>query len=181
MFELIFFQKPVIRGALIINTNSNMLLFSNLNTSIKSLFLLISITLLTVITACQSKQSQESKPTNPNVHKVIVKEVLQVTKYTYLLVTENDKDLWIAAPKMEIKIGSSYYYNNGMLMTNFLSKDLARTFKEITFVEQLSNEPLTEQNKSNPAQGKDISTSGQPQKPKIEKVDVKVESAAGGI
>jgi hypothetical protein len=68
---------------------------------------------------------------------VTVKEVEQVSAYTYLLVKENRAEYWVAVPTMEAEPGEVYHYQGGMLMTDFHSKDLDRTFEEVTFVEVL--------------------------------------------
>ena len=40
-----------------------------------------------------------------NSHQIIVKEVLNANAYTYLLVTEDAKEYWIAVPKTDVKVG----------------------------------------------------------------------------
>jgi len=158
---------------------------------INSGLFMVAIVFMIILTSCKSGSKQDETNTNPNLHKVVVKEVLQVTQYTYLLVNENGADHWVAGPKMDAKVGDTYYYLNGMVMTNFASKDLNRTFESIVFVDKLSTEPITDpaaaggngntmQNQGEmPAQGMDPNR--QPQKPKIEKANVKIDKAAGGI
>jgi len=70
-----------------------------------------------------------------NSHQITVKEVLNANAYTYLLVTEAEKEYWIAVPKMEVTVGKTYTYQGGMEMKNFESKDLKRTFDSVLFVE----------------------------------------------
>jgi hypothetical protein len=162
---------------------------------LKSRLSFVFIAFLAVFAACNSNQKKETSNAVPGSHQVVVKEVLQVTQYTYLFVTENSKDFWIAVPKMEAKAGDTYYYINGMEMNNFNSKDLGRTFASIIFVDKLSTEPLQApagnstgqgegtmpQGGAAPAQEQAQPASGTPVKPKIEKVDVKVDKAQGGI
>ena len=70
-----------------------------------------------------------------NAHQITVKEVLNANAYTYLLVTEADKEYWIAVPKTEVTVGKTYTYQGGMEMKKFESKDLKRTFDSVLFVE----------------------------------------------
>jgi hypothetical protein len=72
-----------------------------------------------------------------NSHQIIVKEVLNANAYTYLLVTEDAKEYWIAVPKTDVKVGKTYSYEGGMEMKKFESKDLKRTFDSVLFVEGL--------------------------------------------
>lgn len=161
------------------------------NTIKMSVFVLLA-GVISLITSCNSDSKQSETTGNPNLHKVTVKEVLQVTQYTYLLVSENGADHWVAGPKMEAKVGDTYYYLNGMVMNNFASKDLNRTFESIVFVDKLSTEPITDPaagaNQTGQSdqgmqgmQGQGADPNRQPQKPKIEKANVKVEKAPGGI
>ncbi|MBC7557586.1 MAG: hypothetical protein H7195_11565 [Chryseobacterium sp.] len=70
-----------------------------------------------------------------NSHQITVKEVLQANAYTYLLVTESEKEYWIAIPKTAVTVGKTYTYQGGMEMKKFESKDLKRTFDSVLFVE----------------------------------------------
>ena len=79
----------------------------------------------------------EAAKENTNSHQVTVKEVLNATAYTYLLVTEGKKEYWIAVPLSEVKVGKTYSYEGGMEMKKFESKDLKRTFESVFFVEGL--------------------------------------------
>lgn len=78
----------------------------------------------------------------PNVHKVKIEEVIQSSNYTYLLVSEKDQEKWIAISKAEVAEGKYYYYEPGIEMTNFASKELKRTFPSITFVDKFSDQPI---------------------------------------
>lgn len=71
------------------------------------------------------------------LHQVKVEEVLQATRYVYLKVLEGDQSYWIATRKQEIQIGGIYYYRNGLLKTNFESKEHQRVFDKIYLVSNL--------------------------------------------
>jgi len=99
-----------------------------------------SIAMLMILVQCKSnneKQEAAKEIVNPNLHKITVKEVLNATAYTYLLVTEGEKEFWIAIPKTDVEVGKAYTYEGGVEMTKFESKDLKRTFESVFFVEGL--------------------------------------------
>jgi len=78
----------------------------------------------------------------PGQHQVKVEEVIQTSNYTYLKVTENGVENWVAVTKQEAAPGEVYYYNQEMEMKNFESKELKRTFETIYFVQGISKEPM---------------------------------------
>ncbi len=100
-----------------------------------------SLMALLILVQCKSKEEKHVyvplAAENPNLHKVIVKEILETPVYTYLFVSEGDKEYWMAIPSMAVEVGKSYTYENGMEMKNFESKELKRTFETVYFVEQL--------------------------------------------
>ncbi|MBT8262486.1 MAG: hypothetical protein KJO05_06660 [Bacteroidia bacterium] len=75
-----------------------------------------------------------------DLHKVTVNEILPATKYVYLKVTEAGEEFWIAARKQDIELGGTYYYRNGLLKTNFESKEYNRMFERIFLVSNLVHE-----------------------------------------
>ncbi len=83
--------------------------------------------------------TEEAVMENIDSHEITVKEVLNANAYTYLLVTEAEKEYWIAVPKTEVTIGKTYTYVGGMEMKKFESKDLKRTFDSVFFVEGLTD------------------------------------------
>ena len=83
----------------------------------------------------EAVKTEESVVEELNSHQIIVKEVLNANAYTYLLVTEAEKEYWIAVPKTEVTVGNTYTYQGGMEMKKFESKDLKRTFDSVLFVE----------------------------------------------
>jgi len=85
-----------------------------------------------------TKQNAES---DSNMHKVKVEEVIDVTTYTYLRVTENNDEYWMAVPKMEVQNGATYYYTERVEMHDFESTELKRKFDLIYFVQELKNTP----------------------------------------
>ncbi len=67
----------------------------------------------------------------------IVGEVLETMNsggYTYVLVKTADGDVWAAGPETTIAVGDQVDLGQGMLMPNFRSETLDRTFEAIYFV-----------------------------------------------
>ena len=80
-------------------------------------------------------QAQNSPHAQANIHQFVVEEVLQTTSYTYLLANENNSKQWLALPKIEAKIGETYYYQDGVEMRDFKSTELNRTFASVLFLQ----------------------------------------------
>jgi len=69
--------------------------------------------------------------------KAKVLSSIDAAGYTYLEVTQNKKTLWLAGTKVAVKKGDVIRYDDGMVMTNFNSKTLNRTFPSVTFVNRV--------------------------------------------
>lgn len=94
------------------------------------------------ITASSPGQKFQAQTKNAlTLHKVVVKEVLQTSKYTYLLVFDNKLEKWLALPKMQANPGETYYCRSGYEMTDFESKELGRKFESVRFLESISATP----------------------------------------
>ena len=126
--------------------------------------------------ACQNNTKNTESNLYTNAHKVTVKEVVQATSYTYLNVEENNESFWIAVNRSEYTEGVVLYYDEGLEMNNFESKDLQRTFETVYFVQGISDQPTLPGSEKQPSMAQT-----QPQKPTFEKVDVSIEPSEGGI
>ncbi len=62
-----------------------------------------------------------------------VLEVRDVESYTYLRLKTQDGETWAAVAKASVKKGSEVTLENVMVMDNFVSKTLKKTFKTILF------------------------------------------------
>jgi len=135
------------------------------------LALLAAIIVLSV--SCKTKNKADENLA-PNVHKVTAEEVIQTSGYTYLRVSEDRKEIWIAIARQEVEKGKFYYYIPSIEMTDFVSKELKRTFKSIFFVDKFSEQPITniKTNVANTPKGN---------LPAVAKEGIKVEPAVGGI
>jgi hypothetical protein len=135
------------------------------------LFILVAV-ILVLAASCKSKSATDENLA-PNVHKVTAEEVIQTSNYTYVRVSEDDKENWIAITRNEVEKGKTYYYEDGMEMKDFESKELKRTFPSILFVEKFSAQPiLAKLNAADSLKGK--------QAP-VQKEGIKVDPVQGGI
>jgi hypothetical protein len=127
------------------------------------------------VDATEETQQNATDPTASKLHKVVVDEVLQTSKYTYLHVTEDGAQSWIAIPKKEVKVGATYYYRGGLKKTNFKSVEYDRVFETLYLVSDVSEDPgLGTSGGSNPHVG--MSTD----EPQLEQT-TKLDPPSGGI
>lgn len=69
---------------------------------------------------------------------VKVQDVEQVGSYTYLLVkAKKGPEYWVAVTSMEAVPGETYYYQGGLLMEDFHSNELDRTFESVLFLDAI--------------------------------------------
>ncbi len=124
------------------------------------------------LTACSKKEENKTQnmPSNKSTaaHTVEVEEVIQVSSYSYLRVKEGEKEYWMAVTKGSFLEGQVLTYDRAMEMKNFESKELNRTFETIYFADQLD-------------QKLGVGSMTQPQKPVIEKENISIEPAKGGV
>ncbi len=66
--------------------------------------------------------------------KAKVLSTVAAAPYVYIEVSQNKKTLWLAANALPLKKGDVIRFDNGMVMTNFHSKTLNRTFPSVLFV-----------------------------------------------
>jgi hypothetical protein len=106
--------------------------------------LLVLLVILAGFTGCVRKNKVPVAQQNvaSGMHEVKVEDVIQTTNYTYLKVSENGAENWIAVSKQDAAKGDTYYYGQALEMKNFNSKELNRTFETIYFVQGLSKEPI---------------------------------------
>lgn len=93
----------------------------------------------------KTSESMSQAPSQKAVsyHHVIVKEVIQTSKYTYLFVNENNNEFWIAVRRLDAKIGDDVYYQQALPMKNFKSKELDRVFETVLFIQGNTSTPPT--------------------------------------
>ena len=67
--------------------------------------------------------------------KGVVKEAMDSGGYTYVLVAQGKKEIWVALPLIEVKKGDEIKVDtvHALVMRNFYSRSLNRTFPQILF------------------------------------------------
>lgn len=107
---------------------------------------------ITFFVSCKEKNKEYAPVgSNGNQHEVVVKEVLQSSGYTYLLVEEGQDEYWMAVARTEVKTGEKMYYEEGMEMVDFESKELNRVFDKILFIDMASKRPISNKDKKEAA------------------------------
>ena len=127
---------------------------------------LVLVVVLAIMTGCAS-------PAGDGLVTAKVKTVEQVPNYTYLEVKAKGPAYWVALPTKEIAVGSVISYRGGMLMEDFQSKELNRTFEKILFLEGLDGD--------SPSGMGMMSESTQGSKLDVEKLETNVEAVEGSI
>jgi len=107
--------------------------------------LLVILAILVGFSGCvkKNKVPTAQNSANPAMHEVKVAEVIHTSNYTYLKVSDNGAENWIAVTRQEAAAGEVYYYDQALEMKNFNSKELKRTFETIYFVQGISKQPIT--------------------------------------
>ena len=113
--------------------------------------------------------------------KVIVQEVLQVQSYTYLHVLENGEKKWLAVPRMEAELGEIYYYQGGVVMPEFKSTELDRTFESVVFLSSITNEDVVDPDTGKLNPDKILNGSPTDQQATLNKLDLDIKPVKGGV
>jgi hypothetical protein len=105
----------------------------------------LALTALSVQAADTSTPAPAAKSSQPsNVQFVALKgtvtETMNSGGYTYVQLDYNGAKYWAAMPTTEVKVGSNVTVSTGMVMHNFTSKSLGRTFDSIVFSQGLVKE-----------------------------------------
>lgn len=94
-----------------------------------------------LMVSCKDKTNyskiKDETGTESVAHKIVVKESLDGGNYAYINVEENGKTYWMAISNMPVTVGETYYYDGGMTMKDFESKQLNKTFDEIVFADAI--------------------------------------------
>jgi len=81
--------------------------------------------------AAASASAPAASADNALTGKVV--ETADAAGYTYLCLEKAGKKTWVAVPTMKVAVGQEVTLAPGMVMTNFVSKGLNRTFESIVF------------------------------------------------
>lgn len=102
-----------------------------------------------LLVACKDKENYSTinntaVAPKTDVHKIVVKEAVDGGNYTYLNVEENGQNYWMAVASMPVIVGDTYYYDGGLMMKGFESKQLNKTFDEIVFANAIRTTEIEE-------------------------------------
>ncbi|MDO9594524.1 MAG: hypothetical protein Q7J19_05995 [Lutibacter sp.] len=120
-----------------------------------------------------SKVNNAAAAPKTDIHKIVVKEVLDGGNYLYLNVDESGQNYWMAITNMPVTVGDTYYYDGGMVMKDFESKQLNKTFDEIVFANTVRT---TEIEAEAPAEAEHTHTAA----PAVIENNVKIEKPKNG-
>lgn len=67
-----------------------------------------------------------------------VLSTLSAPPYIYIEAAQGTKTLWLAATSVAVKKGDVIHFDQDMVMSNFYSKSLKRTFPSVVFVNRLT-------------------------------------------
>jgi hypothetical protein len=97
----------------------------------KALFAICMLVTSTFVWAAEAPAAAPAAPAVAVTGKVL--EVKNVESYTYLRLNTHNGELWAAVMKAPVKKGSTVTVENGVIMNNFESKALKKTFPAILF------------------------------------------------
>jgi hypothetical protein len=80
----------------------------------------------------QAKAASVAQTENPL--SGTVEKAMDASKYTYALINNGKESVWVAGPTTKVEVGQKIAAGQGMLMQNFESKTLNKTFEKIYFV-----------------------------------------------
>jgi len=114
---------------------------------VKNLLTLLAASLLALplVTACQQEKPQPAQSEAPQAQSQApaagksgtVVETMNAAGYTYVQVDTGSEKIWAAAPEFKVAVGDAVVVPEGMVMPNYESKTLQRTFDNILFVDQI--------------------------------------------
>ena len=84
-----------------------------------------------------AKDAGQAGPEAQLPQKGKVLSTLDAKPYIYVEVSQNKKTVWLAANAVPVKKGDVIRFDNGMVMSNFHSKTLNRTFPSVLFVNRV--------------------------------------------
>ena len=93
---------------------------------------LIAVVVISIMAVLTIGPVYDSALGNETLSGTVV-ETMDSGGYTYALIEKNDKQAWVAVPQAKIVKGQTVTFQPGMMMTNFKSKTLNRTFDTIIF------------------------------------------------
>ena len=90
-----------------------------------------------IVSGCSKSEKIEDKSSAMNVLSGEIIQIVDVDSYTYMELKSDDGNIWIAAANILVEKGNVVYYSNPLLMKDFYSKTLDRSFSQIYFVNKV--------------------------------------------
>ena len=138
----------------------------------KTILKSLAIVILAILSGCANSNSDGAVT-------VKVKAVEQVESYTYLLVKGKGPAYWIAVSSTDITTGESITYQGGLLMEDFYSKDLDRTFDKVLFLDAMEGSTPSAMEGNTPPATAMMPGSSQGSAVKTPKLGISVEAEEG--
>jgi len=108
--------------------------------SLVNKILIYSALFLLIVGQAQAFSDMAAAPsTTPEIPQVsgTVVETMNAGGYTYVRLENKGLEAWAAVPETQVKVGEEVEIAKGMVMTNFSSKSLGRTFSAIVFSQRI--------------------------------------------
>jgi hypothetical protein len=86
-------------------------------------------------------ESTSDEVVNSKYKPIDVINVIEASGYNYVQALEKGDTVWFAMGKYKVNENQTYYYTDVMVMNNFTSKELDRTFETIYFLDKLLENP----------------------------------------
>lgn len=84
----------------------------------------------------------DSRPVPEGMVRGVVLETIDGGGYTYMKLEEEEGTSWVAAVEMKVTKGDTVYYSAGsMVMKDFHSKSMNKTFDKIIFADKATKDP----------------------------------------
>ena len=117
-----------------------------MKSTISALAVLLSASLFMALSGC-TESTQEPVAQDPGLNtpvpagmrRGVVLETMDSGGYTYVAIETDQDPVWAAGPKTAVKAGDVVQISEGMLMQQFTSKTLDRTFDVLYFVNAIEN------------------------------------------
>ncbi len=103
-----------------------------------------SLSYLSVLALCASAlvvtPRAQARSTNdaPLTQQATVLSTASAPPYIYIEAAQGKKTLWLAANRVAVKKGDVIHFDQDIVMSNFYSKSLKRTFPSVIFVNRLT-------------------------------------------
>jgi len=99
------------------------------------------------IFSCQERPKEVTNNQDiGGVNTLVVKEVITGASYTYVRGDFEGEESWFAMPINELTVGKTYFFDAAIVMRDFESKELSKTFEIIYFIDDIRDTPDPKEN-----------------------------------